>query len=62
VDRLSKVFRRFEFALHNRLANDYLGGDVRQFTSLPCFDLLSHGLEVSLHSVDPERNAIDEGK
>jgi hypothetical protein len=56
----SKVFGSFQFALNKRLVNDYLGGDVRQFTSLPCFDLLSRRLEVALHSVDPNRDAVDE--
>jgi hypothetical protein len=34
--------------------------DVRQLTSLPGFDLLSHRLKVSLHSIDTNRNAIDQ--
>jgi hypothetical protein len=33
---------------------------VRQFTFLPRFDLLSHRLEVSLHSINTDRNAVDE--
>jgi hypothetical protein len=39
-----------------------LGRDVRQFTSLPRFDLLSHRLEVSLHAVDANRDAVDQRK
>ena len=31
-----------------------------QFTSLPCFYLLSHRLKVALHSVDPDGDAVDE--
>jgi hypothetical protein len=32
---------------------------VRQFTSLPCFDLLSYRLEVSLHAIDTNGDAVD---
>jgi hypothetical protein len=42
------------------LVDDDLGGDVRQFTSLPCVHLLSHEFKVALHSVDADRDAIDE--
>jgi hypothetical protein len=31
-----------------------------QFTSLPRFHLLSHGIEVPLHSVNANRDAVDE--
>ena len=55
-----KVFRRFKFALHKRLVDDHLGGDVRQFTFLPRFHLLSNRLKVSLHPVDTNRDAVDE--
>jgi hypothetical protein len=55
----SKVFWSFEPALKERFINDDLGGDVRQFTSLPGFHLFAHGLEVSLHSVNTDRNAVD---
>src|SRR5437660_8927570 len=51
-----KVFGSFEFALDERFVDDHLGRDVRQFTSLPGFDLLSHRLEVSLHPVDANRD------
>jgi len=54
-----EVFGSFESALDERLVDDHLGGDVRQFTSLPCFHLLSNGLKVSLHSVNTNR-AVDE--
>ena len=40
-------------------ASVVLCGHVRQFASLPGFHLLSHGLEVSLHSVNPDRDAVD---
>ena len=32
----------FESALDERLVDDYLCGDIRQFASLPGFDLFSH--------------------
>jgi hypothetical protein len=44
----------------NALVDDDLGSDVRQFTSLPGLHLVSHRLEVALHSVHTHRNAIDE--
>jgi hypothetical protein len=37
-----------------------LAVNVRQFTSLPGFDLFPHRLKVSLHSVDANRDAVDE--
>ncbi len=43
-----------------RFVDDHLGGDVRQFTSLPCLHLLSHGLKIPLHPVHAYRNAVDE--
>ncbi len=54
------MFRSFELALDKGLTNDDLRGDMRQLTSLLCFNLPSHRLKVSLHSVDAHRNAIDE--
>ncbi len=55
-----KVLCSFESALDKYLVNDYLGGDVRQFTSLPGYHLLSHRLEVPLHSINASRDAVDE--
>src|SRR5580698_3090674 len=55
-----KVFRSFESALDEGLVDDHLGGHVRQFTSLPGFYLLSHRLKISLHSVNANRDAVDE--
>jgi hypothetical protein len=55
-----KVFGRFQLALHKRFVDDPLRGHVRQFTLLPGFDLLSHVLKASLHSIDADRNAVDE--
>jgi hypothetical protein len=42
------------WTLHKRLADDDLGGDVGQFTSLPDLYLLAHGLEVPLHPIDTD--------
>src|SRR5229473_1851262 len=46
--------------LHKRLVDDHLGGDVGEFAFLPGFHLLSHRLKASLHSVDTNRNAVNE--
>ncbi len=62
MDGPCEVFRRLQFALHKCLVEDHLGSDVRQFTSLPSFDLISHRFEVSLHSINTNRDAIDERK
>src|ERR1035437_10856938 len=55
-----KVLCSFESALDKYLVNDYLSGDVRQFTSLPGYHLLSHRLKVPLHSINASRDAVDE--
>src|SRR5260370_42423123 len=52
--------RSFQFALHECLVDDDLGVDIGQFTPLPCFHLLAHGLEVPLHAVHADRDAVDE--
>jgi hypothetical protein len=57
---VSQVFRSLQPALHKCLVDDHLCRDVRQFASVPHFDLLSHRFEVPLHTVDTNRNAIDE--
>ena len=57
-----EVFWSFEPALNERLVDDHFGRDIREFTSLPDFYLFSHGFEVPLHSVDTNRNAINERK
>ena len=62
MDRPSKVFGRFEFALDEGLIDDHFGRHVRQLTSLPGFDLFPHRLEVPLNSIDPNRNAVDQRK
>jgi hypothetical protein len=55
-----KVFGGFQSSLDECLADDYLGSDVGQFTSLPRLYLLSHRLEVALHSIDTDLDAVDE--
>ena len=55
-----EVLSCLQSALDERFVDDHLGGDIRQFTSLPCLHLLSHELEVSLHSINANRDAIDE--
>jgi len=59
MDGTNKVFRSFQSPFYKCLVDDHLRGDVREFTSLPCLHLLSHGLEISLHPVDANRDAID---
>jgi hypothetical protein len=49
-------------ALDKGLVDHNLGSDIREFASLPGFYLLSHGLKVPLHSVDPDRDAINQRK
>ena len=53
-----ELFGSFESALDECLVDDHLGCYVRQFTSLPGFDLLSHRLKVALHPVNANRDAI----
>jgi hypothetical protein len=56
---LGEMFWSLKSALDKRLINDDLGGDVRQFASLPGLDLLSHGLEAALHPVNANRNGVN---
>jgi pimeloyl-ACP methyl ester carboxylesterase len=53
----SKVLGRFEVTLDESLVDDHFGGDLRQFTSPPGLSLLSHRLEVPLHSINAVRLA-----
>src|SRR5208337_5672385 len=62
MDGAGEVFGSFESALDKCLVDDHLGGDVRQLTFLPGFHLLSHRLKVSLHSINANRDAVDERK
>jgi len=57
------VGKPFLIALRqNCPGSDHLRGDVRQLTSLPGFHMVSHRLEVTLHSVHTNRNAVDDGE
>jgi hypothetical protein len=58
----SELFRRFQFALHERLVHHHLDRDVGQLTSLPRFDMFPHRLEVLLHSIDADRDTVDQRK
>ena len=60
VNRARQVFRCFQFAFNERLVDDHLRGDISKFTPLPDLHLLSHRLEVALHPVDANRDAINE--
>jgi hypothetical protein len=60
MHRAGKVLGSFQFAFDERLVDNDLGGDVRQFASLPGFPLLAHRLKVSLHSVDTDGDTVDE--
>jgi hypothetical protein len=50
----------FRLAFDERFLDEYLGGDIGEFAPLPRLHLFAHGLEVALHSVDPDRNAINQ--
>src|SRR6266567_5043111 len=56
----SKVLRSLEVTLDERLVDDHLRSDIRQFTPLPGLHLLPHRLEVPLHSINANRDAVDE--
>ena len=58
----SEVFWGFQSALYKRLIDDDLGRDVGEFSPLPGLHLLPHRLEVSLHSINADRDAVDERK
>ena len=57
-----KMFRCLQSALNKRFVDDNFGSDACQFTSRPSFHLLSHRLKVSLHSINANRDAVDERK
>jgi hypothetical protein len=56
------MVRSFEPALHERLVDDYLRSDIRQFAPLLRLHLLPHRLEVTLHPINPptEMQSISE--
>jgi len=58
----SQVLGRLQFAFDESFVDYDFRGDIGEFTLLPSFDLLSHRLEVALHPIDSDRNAIDERK
>src|SRR5258708_29946058 len=60
VNRTREVFGRLQLRFDERFVDDYLGGEVRQFTPLPGLHLLSHRLRNSLHSVNADRETVDE--
>jgi hypothetical protein len=60
MDVAGKVFWSFQFAFHECLIDYDLGGDVREFTSLPHLHLFSLGFKVPLHAVNAHGDAIDE--
>jgi len=62
MHRARKVFGSFKLPFHERLVDDHLGRDVRQFASLPHVHLLPHRFEIPLHSVDADRDAVDQGE
>jgi len=57
---VGQVLWGFQPALDERLVDDHLRSDVRQFTSLPGFHLLSHGLKVPLHAIHANRDAVND--
>jgi hypothetical protein len=56
----SEMLRSLQSTLDECLVDDHLACYIRQFTSLPGFDLLSYRLEVALHRVHTNRDAVDE--
>ena len=55
-----RMFWSFKLAFHEGFVDDHLRSDIREFTPLLGFHMLSHGLEVALHSIHADRDAIDE--
>ena len=55
-----QVFWSFQSALDERLVGDHLRRDIRKLASLPGFNLLTHRLKVSLHSIDADQDAVNE--
>jgi hypothetical protein len=56
------MFGSLQFALDESLVDYDFRRDIGEFASLPCLDLLSHRLKVALHSIDANRDAVDERK
>ena len=55
-----KVFGIFQLAFHERRVDDHLRGDVGEFATLPGLNLFAHRLEVALHPINTDRDAVDE--
>ena len=55
-----EVLGHFEFTLDECLVDDHLSCDIGEFAPLPGFHLFAHRLEVALHSINANRNAVDE--
>jgi hypothetical protein len=55
-----KMLWSFKFAFHERLVDDDLGRNIREFAPLPRFHLLAHRLKVPLHPIHSDRHAIDQ--
>jgi len=60
MHRPGKVFGSFQSSLHERFVDDNLGRDIGQFATLPGLNLLAHRLEVPLHPINANRDAVDE--
>jgi len=60
VHGTGEVFGSIQSALDKRFVDHHLGGDISEFTSLPRFYLLSHWLDILLHPVDTDRDAVDQ--
>jgi hypothetical protein len=52
MDGPGEVFGSFQSAFDESFVDDHFRRDVRQFAPLPGLHLLSHRLEIALHSVD----------
>jgi hypothetical protein len=53
---------RFEFALNERFVDDHPCRDVCQFTPLLGLNLLPYRLEIALHPIDANRDAVNQRK
>jgi hypothetical protein len=54
-----KMLGSLQLALHERLVDNHLRSDVREFTTLPRLHLFLHGFKVPLHPIHTDRNAVD---
>jgi hypothetical protein len=56
----SKLPRNVELAFYERFVDDNFGSHVGQLAFVPEFNLLSRRLEIPLHSLSTNRNAVDQ--